>query len=170
MKSIIFNFCVFVLVLGGAMTCAVYDFDIDVFSLLIVIGVIVFAFAYDKFFGFTPSKFKINGKMTPEQIQEILDKQEEEEWPKPLVPFVRFSHKLKRWGIEHKLYSLDELFWGLVIMLLSAMAFFVLTLMDAIISDDLIGPIGGFILICFCTGFYVFIKGVGATITDFLLN
>lgn len=170
MKSVIFNFCVFVIVLGGAMVCAVYDFDINMFSLLAVIGIIIFAFAYDKFFGFTPSKFKINGKMTPEQIQEILDKQEEEEWPKPLVPFVRFSHKLKRWGIEHKLYSMDELIWGLVIMLLSAVAFFVLVLMDPVLAEDFMGPIGGFILICFCTGLCVFIKGVVATITDFLLN
>lgn len=167
MRNVIFTAFVFVIVLAAAFLAAIYDFDINKTAYLLIGGIIVFYFLFDKLYPKKNDTIVVNGKMTPEEINEVVKKQQDEECPTLLRPLWKGKLSFQRWGQKHKLNHMGKIYWGLVIMLITAVLFIALALFSPQISEDTLGPIGGFIMICFCAGLMQLIRGIIYCIMDY---
>lgn len=161
--------CIFVIVLGGAMVGAVHNIDTDLLPFGLVAVCILFTFLFDEIYPAKPKSFKVEGKISPEKLKDMLEEQEMENAPTGLATFARWRYRLLKWGNKNGFRHIDDILWGVVVMLLSGIAFGGLCLWNPQGSEDMVGGVGAFFLISLCVGAFMTIKGAFLSIVDFFL-
>ena len=170
MRNAILVAVIFIIVLGTCMVGAVYNYDSVLISIPIFLLVIAFVFFYDKVYPKKELTYEKQGRLTPEEMEQLLEQREKDECPAMLWPIMQLKIKLDRWGKSKGLYHLDNVFWGLATMLLSAIALLGFILIDPSGSEDLVGGISAFILICLAVGLIMVLKGVALSLMKILLR